>query len=58
MVDVFAKLKCAGLERFEERIKAIREILGHVFLYVGLVIYTALGALVSHSALLGVSFGK
>ena len=32
------------LDRFEEQIKTLKIVLGHVGLYVGLIAYTALGA--------------
>jgi len=34
------------LEKFETQIKTLKTVLGHVGLYVGLIAYTALGALV------------
>ena len=36
-------------EKFEAQIKKIKTVLGHVGLYVGLIAYTALGALVRDS---------
>ncbi len=35
-------------EKFEAEIKKLKTVLGHVGLYVGLIAYTALGALVIH----------
>ena len=35
------------LDRFEEQIKTLKTVLGHLGLYVGLVAFTALGAWVS-----------
>ena len=35
------------LDRFEEQIKTLKTVLGHVGLYVGLIAYTALGAWVT-----------
>ena len=32
------------LDRFEEQIKTLKTVLSHVGLYVGLIVYTALGA--------------
>jgi hypothetical protein len=36
------------LEKFETQIKTLKTVLGHVGLYVGLIAYTALGALVKN----------
>ncbi len=46
-MKTFSKYKEEFTERFEEQIKQLKVVLSHVGLYVGLIIYTALGAWVS-----------
>ncbi len=47
-MSTFNKYKEEFTERFDEQIKQLKTVLSHVGLYVGLIIYTALGAWVKY----------